>query len=269
MPGLRRLTEIDAFMRISFSLRASLVRRPWRFAWNELRPGRRVATYRLKESGIAITIRHKSNDVLVLDEVFSQREYSVPEQVRARLARAGQAPKVADLGANIGLFGAWILGRFPAAEIVALEPDPTNAALHRITIEKNGRAATWKLLEAAAMTRPGPVRFSPGSFALSHVAVADEAAGVEVEGLDVFPLIEDVDLLKIDIEGAEWPLLQDPRFRELGATVVVLEYHPEGAPGSEPAHAAEALLGDAGFTVAAHHRKDTGTGVLWALNSSS
>lgn len=268
-PGLRRLTEVDAFMRISFSLRASLVRQPWRFVWNELRPGTSVAaTYPLRESGVAITIRHKSHDVLILDEVFSQREYTFPEAVVSRLSgRAGRSPKVADLGANIGLFGAWILGRFPEAEIVAFEPDPGNAELHRTTIEKNGRGQTWQLLEASAMTRSGTVRFSAGAFALSHVAALDEE-GIEVRGVDVFPLIADADLLKIDIEGAEWPILQDPRFQELGATAVVLEYHPEGAPGPEPARAAEALLGEAGFTVAAHHRKDTGAGVLWALSAS-
>jgi FkbM family methyltransferase len=270
MPGLRRLTEVDAFMRVSFSLRSSLVRRPWRFVWNELRPGPAVtATYRLKESGVAITIRHKSDDVLILDEVFSQREYAFPEAVFSRLgSAAGRSPKVADLGANIGLFGAWILARFPEAEIVALEPDPANAALHRTTIAENGRSATWQLLEAGAMTQSGAVRFSAGRFALSHLAAADEP-GFEVEGVDVFPLLDDVDLLKIDIEGAEWPILQDPRFRALGATAVVLEYHPEGSPAPEPDLAAESLLREAGFTVAAHHRKETGTGVLWGLKASA
>ncbi|HEV8601957.1 MAG TPA: FkbM family methyltransferase [Gaiellaceae bacterium] len=270
MPGLRRLTQVDALMRISLSLRSSLVRDPWRFVWNELRPGRRVtATYRLKESGVAITIRHKSHDILILDEVFSQREYRFPEPVLSRLAdRTGQSLKVADIGANIGLFGAWILGRFPEAEIVALEPDPANAELHRVTIEENGRAATWHLVEAGAMTKAGTVRFSIGEFARSHVARADEA-GIAVEGVDVFPLIADVDLLKIDIEGAEWPILQDPRFGKLGAEAVVLEYHPEGSPGPEPARAAETLLAEAGFKLAAHQRKDSGTGVLWALSSSS
>lgn len=269
VPGLRQLTQVDALMRISLSLRSSLVREHWRFAWNELRPGRAVtAAYRLKESGVAITIRHRSPDILILDEMFSQREYRLPEPIRSRLAGLeGQTLKVVDVGANIGLFGAWILGHFPDAEILALEPDPENAALHRRTIGENGRVTTWQLLEAGAMTEAGTIRFATGEFTTSHVAREDEG-GIEVEGVDVFPLLAGADLVKIDIEGAEWPILRDPRFGGLGAEVVVLEYHPEGCPHPEPARAAEALLAEAGFAVAARHPKDGGTGLLWALSSA-
>ncbi|TMK77747.1 MAG: FkbM family methyltransferase [Actinobacteria bacterium] len=270
LPGLRRLTRVDALMRVSLSLRSSLVQQPWRFVWNELRPDKRVtATYHLKESGVAITIRHKSPDILILDEMFSQHEYRFPDTVLSRLAERKAGPlQVADIGANIGLFGAWVLGLFPDAEIVAFEPDPANVAMHRRTIENNGRAATWRLLEVGAMTQAGPIRFATGSFATSHVARGDEG-GIKVDGVDVFPLVADSDLVKIDIEGAEWPILQDPRFGDLGADAVVLEYHPEGSPEPDPARAAGALLSKARFDVIAHHPKDNGTGVLWAVRSSS
>jgi len=270
MPVLRRLTEVDALMRISLSLRSSLVQEPWRFVWNELRPGRpATAVYRLKESQLAIAIRHKSPDILILDELFSQNEYRLPEAVEARLdRRTGQPLQVADIGANIGLFGAWILGRFPDAEIVALEPDPENAELHRKMIAANGRETSWRLVEAGAMTEPGTIRFTTGAFTTSHVARGDEA-GVDIDGVDVFPLIAQTDLLKIDVEGAEWPILRDPRFGELPAVVVVLEYHPEGCPEPDPARAAQALLTGAGFVVAAHHSKGEGVGLLWALRPSS
>ncbi len=41
--------------------------------------------------------------------------------------------------------------------------------------------------------------------------------------------------MKIDIEGAEWALLADPRFRELRAPVVGLEYHAQGGAPADPA----------------------------------
>jgi FkbM family methyltransferase len=269
MPGLRRLTTIDVVTRVSFSLRASLVRERWRFARNELRPGRpQTAVYRLSGSGVAITIRHRSPDVLILDELFSQEEYRFPEAVWSRLAESrDRRLRVADLGANIGLFGAWILGHFPQAEIVAVEPDPENAKVHRRTIEANGRTAEWRLVEAGAATEQATLRFAPGSFTLSHAAPAGE--GIEVEAVDVFPLIADAELVKIDIEGAEWPILRDRRFSQLEAAAVVLEYHPAGSPGTEPAFdAAQTLLERAGFTIVSHHPKGEGVGVLWALGPS-
>lgn len=268
MPGLRRLTEVDALMRISLSLRSSLVRQPWRFVWNELRLRKVTASYRLKESGVAITIRHKSPDILILDEMFSQHEYRLPEPVEQRLGGRSTPVRVADVGANIGLFGAWVLGRYPEAQILALEPDPANAEIHRATIEANKLEGRWKLLEAGAMTQAGTLQFAIGSFATSHVARAGES-GIEVEAVDVFPLLTGTDLVKIDIEGAEWPILDDPRFRELEADAVVLEYHPEGSPEANPADSATRLLTAAGFRTVAHHPKDNGTGVIWAVRSAS
>lgn len=265
LPVLRRLTRVDLLMRVSFALRASLVTEPRRFVRNELRRSRVTATYRVRESGLAVTIRHHSPDVLVLDEVFSQREYNLPDIARLRLAERRHV-RVADLGANIGLFGVWILGWFPQAQIVALEPDPSNARIHRLTIEANERALTWRLIEAGAATEAATLRFAVGSFTTSHVAGPREA-GIEVEGVDVFPLLEGVDLVKMDIEGAEWPILRDSRFRDLEAQVIVLEYHPESPAQADPAGVAVGLLAEAGYAVEAHHQKQEGIGLLWALSS--
>lgn len=266
LPVLRRFTTVGVLMRLSFSLRASLVREPVRFVRNELRPGAGVlASYRLRESDVRIAVRHKSPDILILDELFAQREYVLPDEVADCLTHLNPpAPKVVDLGANIGLFGAWILGRFPAARIVALEPDPSNARVHRAAIAANGLENRWRLVEAAAATSAGRVRFAADSFTTSHAAGSDEEA-IDVEAVDVFPLLAGADLVKIDIEGAEWPILADSRVSELDAAAIVLEYHVEGAPGPDPAAAAEHLLADAGFSVIARHPKDASTGVLWAV----
>ncbi|MDQ4019688.1 MAG: hypothetical protein M3188_07645, partial [Actinomycetota bacterium] len=94
---------------MSFALRGSLVRESARFALNELRGSSAVATYRLRSSGIAVTVRHGTADVLVLDSVFSQGEYELAAPVEATLAARRMPLRVVDLGANIGLFGAYIL----------------------------------------------------------------------------------------------------------------------------------------------------------------
>ena len=95
--------------------------------------------------GVAIALRHHTGDVLVLDEIFSQLEYEPPRRGQAGCSRLSGAPRVVDLGANIGLFGAWVLGRYPDATIVAVEADPANAAVHRRTIEANelATAGSW------------------------------------------------------------------------------------------------------------------------------
>ena len=262
-PGFRRLTGVAPLLRVSFALRGALVRSRLRFALNELRPGEVTATYQLREGAVRIVVRHHTPDVLVLDEIFSQREYELPPPVRDAFAEATVPLAVLDLGANIGLFGAFVLVQYPEARIVALEPDPANAAIHERAIDANPRA-DWTLVQAAAANEPGTLRFTPGGFSRSHAADPGGDA-IEVPADDVLPRIAEADLVKIDIEGAEWPLLADPRFAETRAQAFVLEYHPEGCPGADPRGEAERALAGAGFEVASGPAKPQfGTGVLWA-----
>jgi FkbM family methyltransferase len=255
-PVFQRLTTITPLLRVSYALRASLVRERARFIRNELRREQTTATYRLRESGVAIAIRHQTGDVMVLDEIFSQGEYHPPPGVVLR-----NVTSAVDLGANIGLFGAWLLGRFPASHVIGYEPDPSNATVHRLAIEANGLQERWRLVEAFAGTDTGTTDFASGLHAVSH-----QGEGIEVRVEDVLPTLADADLVKIDIEGAEWPILADPRFRELRATVVVLEYHPKGSPHPDPAVAAERALVDAGYKVfPAGHKPAFGAGILWGL----
>lgn len=257
-PAFRRLTSVTPLLRLSYALRGSLVRERGRFVLNELRPRPVTGTYRLCGSGVAVAVRHHTGDVMVLDEIFSQGEYEPPPGVELP-----EVESVVDLGANIGLFGAWLLGRFPGARIVGYEPDPGSAAVHRLAIEANGLADRWRLVEAFAGTRPGTTSFAAGLHAVSH-----EGEGIEVPVVDVLPELADADLIKIDIEGAEWPILADPRFRELRARIVVLEYHVEGSPDADPAAAAERALAAAGYEVVhAGSKPAFGAGILWGLRT--
>ena len=202
---------------------------------------------------------------MVLDEIFSQQEYEPPREARVALSALGTTPRVVDIGANIGLFGAWALARFPGATIVAVEADPANAAVHRRTIEANGLEERWRLVEGFAYTGSGIVRFAAGEHATSHGAKGDDE-WVEVPAVDVLPHIADADLVKIDIEGAEWDLLADPRFKEARPRVVVLEFHQEHCPGPDAPAAAEHALRAAGFEVVHGSRKPQfGAGLLWAF----
>jgi FkbM family methyltransferase len=262
LPGLRRLTEVDALLRISFALRALLVTESARFVANELRPGMRPGRYRLRGSPVRVVLRHHTSDVMVLDEVFAQSEYEPPAEAEAALRAVERPLRVIDLGANIGLFGAFILQRFPDASILAVEADPANADLHADTIAANP-GADWTLLRAAAGATDGRARFAAGGFATSRLAEPDEPA-ISVETVDALPLLAAGDFLKIDIEGGEWAILADPRWNQIRAPAVVLEYHRPLCPEVDPATTAEAALREAGYKVLPGRYKSAyGAGVVW------
>ena len=115
----------------------------------------------------------------------------------------------------------------------------------------------WTAIEAAADTADGSVGFRGGLGLGSHV---DRTAsnGDRVQTVDALALMEGFDLVKMDIEGAEWALLADPRLKDAAISAIVLEYH--GRSGDEAAD----LLHAAGFATDSPRDKDGGMGLLWA-----
>lgn len=243
---------------VALALRAAQVREPLRFAAREALASRAVAAYRLRSSGLWVIVRHGTGDVVTLGEVFHRPDYAPPAPVAAAL---GAAPRIVDLGANVGMFGLYALGRWPHARITGYEPDPANAALHERAIERNGLQERWRLLRAAAGTAAGRARFAAGGVALSHL---DAGGQIEVAVCDVLRELAGADLAKIDIEGGEWAILADPRFAAAPPRALVLEYHPRGCPSPSPAAAVRELLVAAGLVVMPLWERSDGHGMLWA-----
>jgi FkbM family methyltransferase len=144
-----------------------------------------------------------------------------------------------------------------------VEADPDNASLFARTLEANRLDSQVELAPVAASNRAGTVEFAAGNFFQSRVVDGGGAGTIEVAMIDVLPRLEDRDLIKIDIEGSEWPILFDERFRSLDAAAVALEWHAEGCPQPDPLAAAEAALAAAGFTVR-HDHSEPDCGTLWA-----
>jgi FkbM family methyltransferase len=242
-------------------IQATTVRHPVRFVYRELAGSHALKRYRLRRSGRPVFIRHNTEDPFVLTEIFYTGHYEVPDHVGVLLERLGRPPTVLDLGANIGLFGVWALERFPGSRVTAFEPDPTNAEVARLCIDASGMSDTWRLVEAAATAHDGRVPFVVGEFSRSRI---EREGGAEVDAVDVFPYLEQADLAKIDIEGGEWAILDDPRFQGLDLTALVLEYHPDLAPGPDARRLALDTLRTAGYEARVVDEFGAGHGMLWA-----
>jgi FkbM family methyltransferase len=265
IPPMRTFLERPAIERVvSVFLRSSTVRAAPLFVLREL-PSRHVlARYRLREGDFDVLVRHGTADIATLDEVFYSREYDFPDPVRRALDTSERSLSVVDLGANIGLFDLWVLRHFPDALVTAVEPDPSNLEVLRQCVALNDHTGRWTVIEAAASNRGGTVSFAAGGASLSRIE--PEGGNLTVEMVDIFPYLERADLIKIDIEGGEWAILTDPRFRELAPAGVVLEYHPHLAPDGDPAAIARSLVAGAGagLHVQPISQFGPGHGMLWA-----
>jgi FkbM family methyltransferase len=243
---------------------ARTVRQAVRFFIRELsRPGG-VFSYQLRESSLTVALRHSAHDSATLAEVFHRGDYRPgPEFAEA----IGQPRMIIDLGANIGLFGAFAAPLWPKAAIVGYEPDPDNVAVHMQTIRANGLEDRWRVVGAAAGTHDGQVVLAHGRAMGSFVVETGTDPGVPTMGVpmrDVMSELCTADLVKIDIEGGEWEILWDPRFLRSPPRAMVLEYHPHLCPERDPRAAAEAALAEAQLRTASIWHRDDGYGMMWA-----
>ncbi|HUA75234.1 MAG TPA: FkbM family methyltransferase [Solirubrobacteraceae bacterium] len=242
------------------------VRELWRFKWHENRRHDIVGGYHTRTAGVPYFVRHTTRDIGVFSEVFVLGEYVPPREVADWLSQLGRPPRILDVGGNIGLFATFARDRWPGAEVVSIEPDPDNLEILR----RNAEAGSGlQVVAACASDHDGTLRFVAGQEAGSHVADAEaaEEETIEVPCVDVFRLADAADLIKIDIEGSEWEILADPRFAELSAGALVMEWHELLCPHAEPRKAAREALERAGFTIVDDRVDFPEVGMVWAVRS--
>jgi FkbM family methyltransferase len=257
-PGIRRRIAAVFSLRFVFAVRS--IDQPMAFLMAEARrAGTKV--YRLRRAPMLLVIRHDQGGLELLYELFVARCYEPPADLAPFIPRC---PQVVDAGANVGLFTAFALSRWPGALVTAIEPDRDNLRALRAFVDLNA-ATSVRVVPAAASTSDEQVRFSSGAGAGSRLSDDGEL----VDAIDFIPLLTTADFVKLDIEGGEWQILGDPRLTRTlesrdGPLVLVMEYHRR-FPGDKAALSETTkLLTDAGFKVGPVTPNYWGHGTLWA-----
>ncbi len=265
--SLRRVVKSGPVQAIVYTLRvAAEVRKPLAFVWAQMF-GPELTLVETRRTGINVYLRRRSGDLVMFHQIIGRDSYEPTPEVASALERDGGVSRIADLGSNIGLFTVSVLGRYPTAQVIALEADPANAAIFEKTIAANSWEGQVDLRAVAAMAEAGRIELAGGDFYRSHVIDADENSTTSVEAVDALPLMAGCDLVKIDIEGSEWPILADPRFGGLEARAMAMEWHRFGCPAPDPKAAADRYLTDAGFTLE-HDFVDEDCGTFWAWKAT-
>ncbi len=155
-------------------------------------------------------------------------------------------PVIVDLGANIGLSVVFLKRLYPRARITAVEADPH---IFRF-LERNAAAfgiTNVRLINAAAHDCEARLGFYSEGADSGHLA-EDAAASCQVQAIDTRALLEKepvIDMLKMDIEGAEGRVLRHcaPALRRVRN--MYIEYH--GGACTFPLADVLRLLDEAGF----------------------
>lgn len=169
--------------------------------------------------GAEITYRLNRGDIQSIREVWLDKAYKLP--INERLAL------VVDLGANIGLTSLWLAKRYGCERIIAIEPSVENARLARENLERNGVGA--EVVEAAVGPTDGTVRFSPaGESNVGRTGFGDRTVPMMsmLSVLNRLPSTGCIDLVKMDIEGAEQELLTGDLGWLERVKSLIIEFHP-------------------------------------------
>jgi FkbM family methyltransferase len=193
--------------------------------WNDYSPVKWQPTFQIQLAGGGrrwqLPVRMSSEDFAALREIFLYRYYDYD---------LGTPRTVLDLGGYCGLTAIAFAARFPEARIAVVEPHPGNFAALRSNVERNKLPVT--LFNAAATVSDAPVSLFLGGGMTHGLTQTGYSTGesIEVQGISVPSMLrqlswETVDLLKIDIEGAEEQIFQ-ARQPWLGQVKSIIgEYH--------------------------------------------
>lgn len=191
-------------------------------------------------------------------QFYNDNGYLAPQDIRL----------IVDFGANIGFSLLYFLHAYRHCNIIAYEPNPRSAVQAERNLKLDGNRNRVKLYTKAAGAKTRAMYLTDyGAGSALTVTKSSNTIAVEVE--DIFPLLlgKRIDILKMDIEGGEYEILEDSRFDQLEIRNIVMEWHSRGG-GKEDKHWCERRLQEAGFNIAEiFTNKDYG--MFWARKNGS
>ncbi len=213
----------------------------------------RASSHSVRFMGLEFYTPSYSNFVGIIREVFIFGDYYFKSD--------SPNPVIIDCGANIGVTTIFLKWLYPDARITAFEPSPVAVAALRKNIALN-KLQNVEVIEAAATGDVGSITFweqtakPGGSTAMrdvfdskSKTAKFDE---VTVRGVRLSAYITgDVDLLKMDVEGAEGVIVQE--LARSGSLVriknIIMEFHENADNAQNDLSTMVTTLKQAGFRI--------------------
>lgn len=169
-----------------------------------------------------VTLRKHDSDLVIFDQVFAERQYKWFEIEKLE-------PKIiVDAGANIGLAALYFAYQFPQSRIYCVEPVSANYDL----LQKNLNAysnieiikgAVWYTDEYLEIENPEG--FSAG-LSMKSSSASTKIMGYSIPSLMSQFKLEHIDILKMDIEGAEKEIFESGNLEWLKkVSILVIELH--------------------------------------------
>ena len=177
-----------------------------RFAWRAARRWGSTEPGSLSVLGYRLDYFNQSHTLFLVHEIFVNAAYD--------FTTPNTRPRIVDCGANIGMAVLFFKAVRPEAEVIAFEPHPVTFARLLDTIHSNGLHNVHAENAAVGGTDGTGAFYSQPSDHGSLTGSVDRSWGgderLEIRTVRLSGWIrEPVDFLKIDVEGAEYDVIDD------------------------------------------------------------
>ncbi len=175
------------------------------------------------------------------DEIFDREIY--------KFRSTTQSPLILDCGANIGVSVLYFKRLYPGSKVVAFEPDPLNFDALQSNVRSFGLDRVDLVNKAVWSSEPTLDFMTEGADAGRMVELDPSFASTRVGTVRLRDYLEEqVEFLKLDIEGAETEVLLDCADRLHNVGNLFVEYHSFEARPQTLAELLTAIAGS-GFRV--------------------
>jgi len=185
----------------------------------------RFIQYRLKNL-LKLTIRAKSYDKFIVQEIYTG-SYDIA------LKELPKSPVVIDAGAHIGVFATKVVKDYPLIDLFCVEPITENLKLLRKNLDDNNLSNSVTIIngllskEEGIKTIYGRKEHSAGFNLYMPTEVKYKVRSYTLESLMLEHKITHCDLIKLDIEGGEYEVLNNtPSHVFQRIKSIIMEYHP-------------------------------------------
>ncbi|MAE49227.1 hypothetical protein CMI48_00660 [Candidatus Pacearchaeota archaeon] len=178
-------------------------------------------------NGLKFNVRPGIPDIQMIKEVFQDKQYHEALQALPKKAI------ILDLGANIGTFTTLAAKNQNTKKVYAYEPFPENTALLVRNIAMNDLNEKVSINAEAVSGKSGTTKFylnhkGPATHSLHNkTGKSITVPTISLSQILKKQKIKKVDLLKLDVEGAEEDILFNTTKTDLKKIKhIVMEYHP-------------------------------------------
>jgi len=198
-----------------------------------------VASFRLCGRPGELTITPPGSDYPVhlrLDtsDFCAYKDVLISQEKQYDAGAANHSPKtIVDAGAHIGMASILFARKYPAAKIIAIEPEPKN---FEALVRNTSTYRTIIPLQAALWKEDGEVTLGRSDAHPKGAFQVVESGGERVRAITMDTVmretgINSIDLLKVDIEGAEKEVFEACGTWIRKVQVIAIELHDRMKPG--------------------------------------